>query len=63
MQTHAIEKIIREKEAYIAMLEKERDSVNRNINFKTEESGEKAVHYRRELDELSMKYTLMENEK
>jgi len=45
------------------MLEKERDSVNRNINFRTEESGEKANHYRYELDELSVKYTLLENEK
>ena len=37
IQTQAIEKIIKEKEAYISLLEK--DGVNRNINFRTEESA------------------------
>ena len=52
VQTMAIEKIIKEKEAYISMLEKEkeREAVNRSINFRTEESGEKSADRRRELD-------------
>lgn len=47
IQTQAIEKIIREKEAYIALLEKERESSAKVPNFRTEESAEKSTAMRR----------------
>jgi hypothetical protein len=47
VQHEAIERIIREKEAYIEALERERDA-HHHPNFRTEESAEKGS-MRREL--------------
>ena len=46
------------------MLERQRESaVNRSINFRTEESGQKSILHRKQVDELEMKLILTENEK
>jgi hypothetical protein len=62
IQTQAIEKIIREKDAYIEMLEKDKQhSANKNVSFRTEESAEKIYLYKREAEELEIKLALAAN--
>jgi hypothetical protein len=62
VQTDAIERIIREKEAYIELLEREREASHRLPNFRTEESAEKGG-LRRDLEQMEMRLILAENEK
>jgi hypothetical protein len=61
VQHEAIERIIREKEAYIEALERERDA-HHHPNFRTEESAEKGS-MRRELEQMEMRLVLSENER
>lgn len=61
VQHEAIERIIREKEAYIEALERERDA-QRHPNFRTEESAEKGG-LRRELEQMEVRLVMSENEK
>lgn len=51
--------MIREKDSYIEMLERE-NQVNRQINFRTEESGAKDG-LRRELEQMDVRLIMAEN--